>query len=126
MIVAMRAITANVSRAVDQRGSRVAILAYDGLALLEFAVACDVFGDLDPLTQRPRYQVHVCGTRPGEVRTGTGLALRVPHGLATAARAGTIVVPPCDDPRGAPEEILRAIRRAHARGAASSRCAPAP
>jgi AraC family transcriptional activator FtrA len=117
MIVAMRAITAKSGRAAGWAGGRVAILAYDGLALLEFAVACDVFGDIDPATGSPRYQVFVCGARPGEVTTGTGLQLRVPHGLAMAARAGTIVVPPCDDPRGAPEEILRAIRRAHARGA---------
>jgi AraC family transcriptional regulator, transcriptional activator FtrA len=117
MIVAMRTITAKASRAVGQRGSRVAILAYDGLALLEFAVACDVFGDIDPATATALYQVYVCGTRPGEVTTATGLTLRVRYGLAMAARAGTVVVPPCDDPRGVPEEILRAIRRAHARGA---------
>ncbi len=113
----MRAITANASRAVRERGSRVAILAYDGLALLEFAVACDVFGDIDPATGSPRYSVYICGTRPGEITTGTGLTLRVPHGLAMAARAETLVVPPCDDPRGVPDEVLRAVRRAHARGA---------
>jgi AraC family transcriptional activator FtrA len=109
MIVIMRAITA--------KSFTVAILAYDGLALLEFAVACDVFGDLDPATGTPRYEVLVCGARRGEVSVGTGLRLQVPFGLAAAARAWTIVVPPCDDPRGVPAEVIRALRRAHARGA---------
>ncbi len=123
MIVAMRAITANHSRdetasaSAGMRGSRVAVLAYDGLSLLEFAVACDVFGDIDPDTGHSRYQVFVCGARSGEISTGTGLRLRVPYGLAMASRVGTLVVPPCDDPRGAPREVIQAIRRAHARGA---------
>lgn len=109
MIVTVHAITA--------KSFTVAILAYDGLALLEFAVACDVFGDLDPATGSPRYEVFVCGARRGEVTVGTGLRLHVPFGLGAAARAGTIVVPPCDAPRGVPPEVIRALRRAHARGA---------
>jgi transcriptional regulator GlxA family with amidase domain len=117
MIVIMRAITAKSGDALYLSGRRVAILAYDGLALLEFAVACDVFGDLDPATGSPRYEVLVCGARRGEVTVGTGLRLQVPFALAMVARAGTVVVPPCDDPRGVPPEVIRALRRAHARGA---------
>ena len=94
----------------------MAILAYDGLALLEFAVACEVFGDPDPATGRPRYEVFVCGAERGEVTVGTGLRLRVPFGLGLVARAHTLVVPPCDDPRGVPPQVLAVIRRAHARG----------
>jgi transcriptional regulator GlxA family with amidase domain len=109
MIVIVRAITA--------KSFTVAVLAYDGLALLEFAVACDVFGDRDPATGSPRYEVLVCGARRGEVTVGTGLRLQVPFGLSVLARAGTVVVPPCDDPRGVPPEVIRALRRAHARGA---------
>ena len=109
MIVTMHAIKA--------KSFTVAILAYDGLALLEFAVACDVFGDRDPATGVPRYEVLVCGARRGEVTVGTGLRLRVPFGLGVVARADTVVVPPCDDPRGVPPEVIRALRRAHARGA---------
>jgi AraC family transcriptional activator FtrA len=96
---------------------RVAVLAYDGLALLEFAVACDVFGDRDPQTHQPRYQVLVCGVQPGEITLDSGLRLKVPFGLAPVSRAATVVVPPCDISDGVPAEVLTAIRRAHARGA---------
>ena len=115
MIVIVRAITAKSF--IADRPFSVAILAYDGLALLEFAVACEVFGDVDPDTGRPRYEVLVCGARRGDVTMATGLRLQVPYGLGALARAQTVVVPPCDDPRGVAPEILTAIRRAHARGA---------
>ncbi|HEX4017811.1 MAG TPA: helix-turn-helix domain-containing protein [Frankiaceae bacterium] len=105
-------------RAITAKSFSVAILAYDGLALLEFAAACEVFGDVDPATGHPRYEILVCGVRRGEVTVSTaGLRLRVPYALSAATRAQTVVVPPCDDPRGVPPQAFAAIRRAHARGA---------
>ena len=37
----------------------------------------------------------------------TRCGLRVPYGLAMVARATTVVVPPCDDPRGVPDRRAR-------------------
>ena len=60
---------------------RVAILAYDGLSLLEFAVACDVFGD-----RRPGHGLRaVSGLRLRRAprrgdRRAAALRLRVPYG----------------------------------------------
>ena len=94
----------------------VAIVIYDGVALFEFAVAHEVFGtDHDLPPDQPWYRLLVCGAGP--VRLGYGLKVEAPLGLAQLYRADTIIVPPCDSPDGPPEEVLRALRRAHARGA---------
>jgi AraC family transcriptional activator FtrA len=120
IIVSMHAITANSTGnrgIVWSPGHRVAILAYDGLAMFEFAVACEVFGGADPAAEPAAYQVYVCGVRRGEVALTNGLRLHVPYGLSMVSRAETIVVPPSYQQGGVPEQIVAAIRRAHARGA---------
>jgi AraC family transcriptional activator FtrA len=85
--------------------------------MFEFAVACEVFGPtaLDS-PDMPWYELVVCGERPS-VRFDSGLTLTVPKPLSAARRADTIVLPPCDDPSSVSDETLRAIVRAHARGA---------
>lgn len=108
----MRANAANTRR----HPGRLAVLAYDGLSMLEFAVACEVFGptvgkELDV----PWYELVVCAERP-QVRFDNGLLLHVPAALTAARRAGTIVVPPCADPESVSDATLELIRRAHARG----------
>jgi AraC family transcriptional activator FtrA len=96
---------------------RVAVLTYDGLSMFEFAVACEIFGTTtsDSLDVA-WYELVVCGDR-STVRFNNGMALAVPKPLAAAHTADTIVLPPCDDPLSVPDATLRAIVRAHARGA---------
>lgn len=94
----------------------VAIVVYDGVAMFEFAVAHEVFGDDHSLgPDVPWYRLLVCG--PGPVRLDSGLRIEAPLGLAQLYRADTVIVPPCQRPDGPPEEVLQALRRAHARGA---------
>ncbi len=113
-IVAVRAKRANLAR----KPHTVAIAAFDGLSLFEFAVACDVFGPhgwIDPTV--PWYRLKVCGVGVTSVRLGNGLRMEVPDDPLSLARAETIIVPPCSDPSGIPQELLSALQRAHARGA---------
>lgn len=93
--------------------STVAILVYDGVAMFEFAVANEIFGT-DYADDW--YRAFICGPDAG-VRFDNGLRFDVPHGLGRLHRAGTVVVLPCEAPQGPPETVLRALRRAHARGA---------
>jgi len=77
----------------------------------ELGCAAGVFGT-------DRYRFSVCAERPGAVRTLGGFDLLVPAGLRALDRADTIVVPgwlPVD--RVPSEAVLRALRRAHRRGA---------
>ena len=98
----------------------VAVLAYDGLSLFEFAAACEVFGSRGPrgddgTRARPAYRLEVCGEQR-QVRADHGLTVDVPRRLATLGRADIVVLPPCSDPAAVSERTLAAVRRAHARG----------
>ena len=109
----MHAKAANVRRGPG----RVAILTYDGLAMFELAVACEVFGPtLASSIDVPWYALAVCGDS-ATVRLDNGLTLSVPKPLSAARRADTVVLPPCDDPLSVSDATLSAIVRAHARGA---------
>jgi AraC family transcriptional regulator, transcriptional activator FtrA len=100
----------------EKAAKTVAIVIYDGVAMFEFAVAHEVFGTDHHLSpEEPWYRLLICG--PGPVRLKNGLTVEAPLGLSQLYRADTIIVPPCDEPAGPPEEVLRALQRAHARGA---------
>ncbi len=93
------------------------MLAYDGVALFELSIACEVFGAQDDLEiDVPWYDLRVCGPQPS-VCTDRGLRIDVPHRLAAAAHADTVVVPPPPESGEYPEELLAVVRRAHDRGA---------
>ncbi len=111
--VIMRSKTANL----EGGPGRVAVLTYPGLSMFEFAVALEVFG-LNEAEQLdvPWYDLVVCGDSPS-VRLENGLKLDVPGKLSATRRAGTIVLPPTEDPSQVSDATLAAIRRAHARGA---------
>ncbi len=104
-------------RAKAAKPGRVALVAYDGVSMFEFSVACEVFGraESDELGVA-WYDFAVCAETPA-VRFDNGMTLEVPHPLTKARRADTIVLPPCEDPMIVPEAVLTAIRRAHSRGA---------
>lgn len=65
------------------------------------------------------YTVDVCGVRPGLIAGGDGLSYYVDHGLEALGTADLIFVPGYRHPDAElpPEELSRALRRAHARGA---------
>jgi AraC family transcriptional activator FtrA len=107
-------------RAETANGHTVAVVAYDEVALFEFSVACEIFGEpYERDVPVPWYRLLVCGAGPAgprSVRTDRGLRIDVPHGLRALSTADTVVVPP-NARFDAPDEVLRAIQRAHARGA---------
>jgi transcriptional regulator GlxA family with amidase domain len=108
IIVAVSAITANSA----PEALTVGVVVFDGVAMFETAVAFEVFGS-DSVASLYRLSTH----GPGPVRLDTGLSLTPSHSLSSLHRAHTVIVPPCEAPEGPPETVLRALRRAHARGA---------
>ncbi|MFN0098292.1 MAG: GlxA family transcriptional regulator [Gemmatimonadaceae bacterium] len=98
---------------------RVAILALPSVVPFDLAVPVQVFGYPRADLGAKRYRAVVCGETAGQVTTSSGLfAVRVSHGLEALRRAETIVVPGIDDlDRPIAPSVIRALQRAHARGA---------
>ncbi len=94
----------------------VAVLAYHGVLPFDLATPCEVFDRVTvPGIPKP-YAVRVCGAAR-TVRAGL-FDLRVPYGLADAARAQTVVLPGIADPAmPIPSEVVSAVRDAARRGA---------
>jgi transcriptional regulator GlxA family with amidase domain len=92
----------------------VVALALPAVEALDLAVPAQMFaGQGGPR----RYELTVCSTVPGPVRSTAGFSVQAEHGLEALAAADTVIVPgylPLDDP-GA--EVCAALREAAARGA---------
>jgi transcriptional regulator GlxA family with amidase domain len=95
---------------------RVAVLAYDGVVLGDLATPLEIFGRVRDAEGKPCYDVRVCGAAQ-EVQS-EHVNLKVPWGLSSVARAGTVIAPGIDDlGRPIPPAIFRALRSASKRGA---------
>ena len=96
----------------------VAVLVVPSVVPFDLGVPAQVFGYPRPDLGVQRYRLTVCAAAPGPVRTSIGFSILVEHGLRALDRAHTIVVPGVDDlDTPFPAAALRALRRAHARGA---------
>jgi len=95
---------------------KVAIVALDGVVPFDLATPCDVFGRIVLPSGRAAYQVRVCGVT-SDVDAGV-YHIRAPYGLAELARADTVILPGIEDVAApVPESLVRAVRKAAARGA---------
>lgn len=96
----------------------VVVLAYDRLCTFEFGVAIEIFGLDRPEMGDDWYRFRVAAIERGPLRALGGIRITTDGGLALVERAGTIIVPGwrgADEP--VPEPLLRALRRAHKKGA---------
>lgn len=96
----------------------IAIIAHDAVNLFQLGVATEIFGVERPELRVPWYRALVCAAEPGAVRSGSGVMIGVPHGLAALAEADTVIVP--SSPRfrsGPPPELIAALHGAYGRGA---------
>lgn len=95
---------------------RVAAVVVDGFAPFEMAVACEIFGVDRSDLATPWYDFRLCAATAPPVDTWAGLSIHTPHGLDTLEWADTAIVIPTSN-RSYPDDLLEALRRAHARGA---------
>jgi len=91
----------------------IAIVVFDGVELLELAVANDVFGtNITGPDGNPLYRVFICGVAPAVI-TAAGFSMQVLHGLDAVARAHTVIVPPAKSiDHQVPAAVLDALRAA--------------
>jgi transcriptional regulator GlxA family with amidase domain len=108
---------ATVRKSPAKKRHTVAAVIANGLSPFEFAVACEVFGvDRSDDAGVPWYRFVVCAADPTPIKTQTGFTIDTPYGLDALRRADTIVIPASGSAERN-EELLEALRRAHARGA---------
>jgi transcriptional regulator GlxA family with amidase domain len=111
-----RAIAGISPRSKATQRHLVAVVAFDGVVLTDFAIPCDVFGGARLPDGRAPYQVQVCTVEPTVTSTGVQLTGAAP--LTLLRRADTIVIPGFND-IDAPisEPLVHELRRALSRGA---------
>jgi AraC family transcriptional activator FtrA len=108
-----------MTRAAPGQPHRVAALVYDGLSPFELSIAVEIFGLPRPELEAPWwYEFQICAERPGPVRTLGAFDVVARNGLEAMATADTVIVPGAPDLYGDPsDELVAALRCAHARGA---------
>ena len=109
---------AKTQKAATQRREHrnVAVLAYDGLGAFELGTVVEIFGLARP--EYPGwYRLKVCGLARSGVRATGGLQIGVQGSLESLSRAGTIIIPGWPTDTEPPANLIRILRRAHARGA---------
>ncbi len=96
----------------------VVALAYNGLCTFEFGVAVEIFGLDRPEMDNAWYRFQVAAIEPGPMRAMGGISVAADGGQSLIEQAGTIIVPGwrgADSP--VPQRLIKALRRAHKRGA---------
>lgn len=92
------------------------MVAFDGVVLADLSTACEIFRLARAADGRAAYEVRVC-SESTDVES-MHVALRVPWRLSSLARADTVIVPGIENvDRPVAAAVVRAIRRAAARGA---------
>ncbi|SDJ42247.1 GlxA family transcriptional regulator [Nonomuraea jiangxiensis] len=90
--------------------------------IYELGIACAVFGVPHTDLADPWYDLRLCGTRPATAERRPGFTLTAEYGLEELARVDTVIVPAVPEAclhgdREIPQELVTALRRAHAAGA---------
>jgi transcriptional regulator GlxA family with amidase domain len=96
----------------------VATVLIDGAAPFEFGVVCEVFA-IDRRDEGvPPIDFRVCGEQAGKpVSTSVGVDFTPPHGLDGLEGADLVALPAYTIRDRYPDDVLQAVRDAHARGA---------
>jgi len=97
--------------------SNVAVIAYDSVAPFELGLLCEAFGQDRTADGVPPIDFAVCAPGGGPVRMKLGLSLQATHGLERLAQADLVAVAAHSYDVPVPDDVLDALRAAHARGA---------
>lgn len=95
----------------------VVALIYEGLCIFEFACATEVFGLKRPEAGQDWYRFATASVNGHAVTTSFHGRMHADGGLKRLSHAGTIVIPGWPVDEDVPLELVRTLRRAHARGA---------
>lgn len=98
--------------------TNVAVLVYDGVAPFELGVLCELFGVDRSDEGVPVIDFAVCGPDQGPLRSSGGFfSITVEAGLDRLEDADLIAVPALPVDGFVPDDVIKALRTAHDRGA---------
>src|SRR3569623_721625 len=99
-------------------GHSIGVVAFEGISPFHLSVPCAVFGEDRSEDGIPRNEVIVCAERPGRLTTTAGFSIEAMERLSRLSKVDTVIIPSWRNPEErASEDLLRALRAAHARGA---------
>ncbi|WP_295810714.1 helix-turn-helix domain-containing protein [uncultured Nitratireductor sp.] len=102
----------------DARIHKIAVVAFEGVSPFHLSVPCMVFADDFARLDAPRYDLVVCAQTPGKIETASGFSMLVDNDLSALETVDTVIVPAWPGPLVAPPDaLLKALQRAHRRGA---------
>ena len=93
------------------------MIAFDHLSPFEATVAWEVFGRDQAGVGEGWYRFSICASRAGPVIGDGGVCFAASTGLGALRRADIVIVPPTSAPAAVGDDVLRALRAAHRRGA---------
>lgn len=96
----------------------IAVIAFDRISLFHLAIPLEVFGEDRRDAGVPLSPVTVCTCEKRAITTSTGLVMGKLQGMRSVETAGIVIVPSWRDPHELPPEaLLKALCKAHRRGA---------
>ncbi|HEY0416541.1 MAG TPA: helix-turn-helix domain-containing protein [Gaiellaceae bacterium] len=95
----------------------MAVVLTDGIIELDFAIPCHIFGADMTEVHDPWYRLLVVGAAGQRVRSKSGFYVEATHSLRSLALADTVIVPGSTTVTTPSSALLRALVRAHERGA---------
>jgi transcriptional regulator GlxA family with amidase domain len=97
---------------------KVGIVVFDDIIPFHLSVPCAVFEKAARDDGALCYQLLICATHPGPLKTNSGFSILAEHGLEQLADVDMVVVPSWSDPGvQPPAELLQALQQAAQRGA---------
>ncbi|MBB3307931.1 MULTISPECIES: helix-turn-helix domain-containing protein [unclassified Enterobacter] len=97
---------------------KVGIVVFDDIIPFHLSVPCAVFEKAAQDDGALCYQLLICATHPGPLKTNSGFSILAEHGLDQLADVDVVVVPSWSDPDVLPPaELLHALQQAAQRGA---------
>ncbi len=111
-------LTSGIIATVRNKAANVVLVAGEGAALFELAVASEVFG-IDRTAEYgvPWYRLTVCSPGGRAVTCDTGLRIQGTVGVLALRDADLVIVSPFAQETAVPGLLLQELRRAHRRGA---------
>ncbi|PKH25301.1 AraC family transcriptional regulator [Enterobacterales bacterium CwR94] len=97
---------------------KIGIVVFDGIIPFHLSVPYAVFEKALSPAGTPLCTLTICATQPGALKTNAGFSIVVENGLDALSGMEVVIVPSWDTPNHQPDdELLAALRQAHAAGA---------
>jgi transcriptional regulator GlxA family with amidase domain len=94
------------------------VIAFNDISPFLLSMPCAVFRPDQGHPEMPHFKLMVCSCEQAAVQSNAGFGIRTHHTLKDAEQADIIIIPSWRDPDELPpERLLRALRKAHERGA---------